>query len=428
MSQPTATPTPVASMYDNVMRQFNKVADIMDLNPNIRKILSATNNEVTVSFPVRMDDGHVEIFKGFRVQHNNALGPYKGGLRYHPTISLSDSRALAMWMTWKTSLAGLPFGGAKGGIEFDPRQYSTAELERITRRFTFALGPNIGPNIDIVAPDVNTNAQTMAWILDTYMHTQAFTERSQSQNVATGKPVETGGLAGRDRATGYSVYLSVKGLMNLRGDTLKDKTYIVQGFGNVGQWFAHFMEKEGAKLIAVQDAYATLYSDEGIDPNRLLAYAKSNTNSIKGYSEATEIDSGSFFGIKCDFIVPAALGNQITLNNVADIKAKVIVEGANGPTTAEAEEVLLEKGCVIMPDFLSNSGGVIGSYYEWLQNKSGEIWDLEEVLPKIETKFNKSFNRVAKIVEEKNIDWRTGAYMLAISRIETAYTRRGIFP
>lgn len=416
------------SMYDNVMKQFNTVADTMNLNGNIRKILATTNNEITVNFPVRMDHGEVEIFTGYRVQHNNALGPYKGGLRYHPTISISDSKALAMWMTWKTSLAGLPFGGAKGGIELDPRKYTLSELERITRRFTFALGGNIGPNIDIVAPDVNTNAQTMAWILDTFMLTSSTTERSQNTNVVTGKPTETGGLQGRDRSTGFSVYLSIKLYLESIGESLKDKTYIIQGFGNVGQWLAFFMVQEGAKLLAVQDAYASIYNSKGLDANELIHHSKTNLDTVKGFPEAEEIDNASFFGLDCDIIVPAALGNQITATNAHQIKAQLIAEGANGPTSSAGEKILLEKGVTILPDFLCNSGGVIGSYFEWLQNKGGELWQLEEVKPKIEKKFTHSFKRVAQAVKEHHTDWRTASYILAISRIETAYKRRGIFP
>ena len=244
-------------MYETVMQQFNATADLIDLNPNIRRILAITNNEIVVHFPVKMDSGEVEIITGYRVQHNNALGPYKGGLRYHPSVDVDAAKALAMWMSWKCSLAGLPYGGAKGGIQIDPRNYSLSELERITRRFTYALGENIGPEHDIPAPDVNTNAQTMAWIADTYMSTKSTSERSQNQHVVTGKPIGSGGLEGRDRATGYGVYLTIKLLHESRGESLKGKPFIVQGFGNVGYWASHFLVGEGAKLIAVQDAHAT---------------------------------------------------------------------------------------------------------------------------------------------------------------------------
>lgn len=415
-------------MYDNVMQQFNRVADKMNLNPNIRKILATNNSEITVNFPVRMDDGQVEVFKGFRVQHNNALGPYKGGVRYHPSISLSDSRALAMWMTYKTSLAGLPFGGAKGGVELNPDKYSQRELERITRRFAFALGANIGPDIDIVAPDVNTNAQTMAWFSDTFMQTHSTSERLLGQNVATGKPVVFGGLEGRDRATGYSVYLALKLLMEKKNDRLKGKTFIVQGFGNVGAWLSEFMTQEGAKLVAVQDAHATLYNKNGIDVEKLQTHTQAADCSVKDFVGAEEIDPNSFFGLDCDIIIPAALGNQITDRNAGEIKAKIIAEGANGPVTSEAEDILLENGVTVIPDFLCNSGGVIGSYFEWLQNRKGELWTLDEVLPRIKNKFSTSFNAVIQTMEKYNTDWRTASYILAISRIETSYKTRGFFP
>lgn len=419
---------PKQSMYDTVIKQFNKTAEIIDLNPNIKKILEITNNEIVVHFPVKMDNGKVEIFTGYRVQHNNALGPYKGGLRYHPTVDVDAAKALAMWMTWKTSLAGLPYGGAKGGIQIDPRNYSDAELERITRRFTYALGENIGPEHDIPAPDVNTNAQTMAWIADTYMSTISTSERSQNQHVVTGKPVGSGGLEGRDRATGFGVYLTTKELVKSRGESLKNKTFIVQGFGNVGYWASKFLIEDGAKMIAVQDAHATLFNEEGISVEKLFEHSSPRKGSIQDFTEANEIDPAEFFGLECDILIPAALGNQITGDSAYKIKASIVAEGANGPTNEEGEAILLEKGITVIPDILCNSGGVIGSYFEWLQNRNGELWELDEVMQKLEKKLLQVFKKVEKEVEERNTDWRTAAYILAISRIETAYNQRGIFP
>jgi len=415
-------------MYETVLQQFNKTADLMQLNPNIRRILGITNNEIIVHFPVKMDDGEVEIFTGYRVQHNNALGPYKGGLRYHPTVDVDAAKALAMWMTWKTSLAGLPYGGAKGGIQIDPRNYSLSELERITRRFTYALGENIGPEHDIPAPDVNTNAQTMAWIADTYMSTKNPSERSKNQHVVTGKPVGSGGLEGRDRATGFGVYLCIKLLYEMRGESLSGKTFIVQGFGNVGYWASEFLVNEGAKLIAVQDAHATIFNSKGVSVPDLARHTEPRKGSILGFEGAVEMEPEDFFGLECDFVIPAALGNQITAENAGKIKAKILAEGANGPTDAEGEEILLENGVLIIPDILCNSGGVIGSYYEWLQNRNGELWQLEEVMEKIEKKITQVFHKVAAEAEARNTDYRTAAYIIAISRIELAYTQRGIFP
>ena len=415
-------------MLDNVMRQFDNAADIIDLNGNIRKILEVTNNEFVVHFPVRMDNGEVEIFTGYRVQHNNALGPYKGGLRYHPTVDIDAARALAMWMTWKTSLAGLPYGGAKGGIQLDPTKYSQEELQRITRRFTYALGDNIGPELDIPAPDVNTNPQTMAWILDTYMSTKPPAERSTNMHVVTGKPIGAGGSEGRDRATGFGVFLNIKFWAEQKNVALKDKKFIVQGFGNVGYWAAHFLEKEGAIMTAVQDAYGSIANDEGISVEKLLEYSKANKGSVLGFADADPIGNTDFFGLDCDICVPAALGNQITANNAQNVKAYLIAEGANGPTDVEAEAILLKKGIDIIPDILCNSGGVIGSYFEWLQNKNGEIWQLDEVMDKLKKKMCESFTRVFETSQERNVDMRTAAFIIAIERLEEAYVQRGIFP
>lgn len=416
------------TMYENALEQLGRTAEAIELNPDIRKILALTNTEIIVQFPVKMDNGHVETFKGYRVQHNNILGPYKGGLRYHPSLDIGDAKALAMWMTWKTSLAGLPYGGAKGGIQINPRNYSIGELERITRRFTFALGDNIGPELDIPAPDVNTNEQTMAWIADTYMSTKSPLERSNNKHVVTGKPLGTGGLAGRDRATGFGVYLTLRLLYESKGETLAGKKFIVQGFGNVGYWAAHFLVEDGALLYAVQDAHATLINERGINPESLLEHSKPRLNSIKGFDEATEMDPENFFGLDCDIIIPAALGNQITGENAGSIKAKLIAEGANGPTNSEGEQILLSNGVTIIPDILCNSGGVIGSYYEWLQNRNGEIWSLDEVMEKIRKRLTESFRNVQAKAGSKGIDWRTAAYIIAVTRIETAYTQRGIFP
>ncbi len=415
-------------MIESVRKQFEKAADVMNLNPNIRKILAQTNNEIVVHFPVKMDNGDVEMFTGYRVQHNNALGPYKGGLRYHPNIELDDAKALAIWMTWKTSLAGLPYGGGKGGIQLDPSKYSTAELERITRRFTYALGDNIGPEYDIPAPDVNTNAQIMAWIADTYMSQKAPVERSKYSHVVTGKPVNSGGLRGRDRATGFGVVVTVQAWANWKKTTLEGKRYIVQGFGNVGQWAAVFMKEKGAIMTAVQDASGTLYNPNGIDPDALLAYQKENKGLIAGFPGAQMIDASELFAIDCEICIPAALGNQITEVNAASIKASVIAEGANGPTTPQAEEILREKGVDIIPDILCNSGGVIGSYFEWLQNRNGEIWEFEDVISRLEKKLLNSFGRVVATSDEYKTDFRTAAYIEAIKRIELTYNDRGVFP
>lgn len=427
--QTVEKPKPVKrGMLDNVLEQFNHAADKIDLNPNVRKILSITNTEIIIHFPVRMDNGEVEIFTGYRVQHNNALGPYKGGLRYHPTVDIDAARALAMWMTWKTSLAGLPYGGAKGGIQIDPSKYSKGELERITRRFTYALGENIGPEHDIPAPDVNTNDQTMAWIADTYMSTKNTSERSKNQHVVTGKPVGSGGLEGRDRATGYGVFLTIKFWAEKNNETLNGKTFIVQGFGNVGYWAAHFLEKEGAKMVGVQDAFGSVQNKKGITVEDLFNYGKANNGSIVGFPEASAMEGKDFFGLDCNICIPAALGNQITAQNAASIKATLIAEGANGPTDTEGEKILTERGITIIPDIMCNSGGVIASYFEWLQNRNGELWQMDEILEKLEKKLLSTFKKVNAYSEENAVDMRTAAFAIAIERIEKAYILRGIFP
>lgn len=416
------------SMYDTVMQQFTRTADAIKLDPEIRKILEATTNEIVVHFPVKLDSGKIKIFTGYRVQHNNVLGPYKGGLRYHPSLNIDDAKALAMWMTWKTSLAGLPYGGAKGGIQLDPREYSVAELERISRRFTFALGDNVGPEYDIPAPDVNTNEQTMAWIADTYMSTKPAAERSRNKHIVTGKPVGSGGLEGRDRSTGFGVFLNIKLWYESRNESLDGKTFIVQGFGNVGYWTSHFLTKEGAILIGVQDAHATLYSRSGIDVAALHNHCRPRKGSVKGYAGAEEIPAEAFFGLECNIFIPAAMGNQITKNNAHEIKAELVAEGANGPTDFEGETILLERKITIIPDILCNAGGVIGSYFEWLQNRNGEIWHLEEVLLKLEKKMTAVFKKTESLVKGEQVDWRSAAYTIAITRIETVYRQRGIFP
>lgn len=419
---------PVRGMMDNVMEQFNSAADHINLHPNIRKILSIANNEILVKFPVKMDNGDVEIFSGYRVQHNNALGPYKGGLRYHPTVDIDAARALAMWMTWKTSLAGLPYGGGKGGIQLDPSKYSEGELERITRRFTFALADNIGPEHDIPAPDVNTSSQTMAWIADTYMSTRPPAERTANQHVVTGKPDGSGGLEGRDRATGYGVFLNIKFWLEKNNQTLAGKKYIVQGFGNVGYWVSYFLEKEGALLVAVQDAFGSIENQKGISVEDLFNYTKANKGSVVDFPEAQAANKEAFFATECDICIPAALGNQITKENACSIKATLIAEGANGPTNVEGEKMLLDRGVSIIPDILCNSGGVVGSYFEWLQNRNGEIWQLDEVMQKLDKKMKESFDKVYQYSQSEEMDLRTAAYCIAIKRIEKAYIQRGIFP
>jgi glutamate dehydrogenase (NAD(P)+) len=415
------------SLYENVMQQFNQAADHMGLDPNIRKILAKPINEIRVNFPAIMDDGRIEMFTGYRVQHNNVLGPFKGGLRYHPSVNMDEVRALAAWMTWKTAVANLPLGGAKGGIEMDPTQYSRAELEWITRRFTFALGGNIGPDYDIPAPDVNTNAQIMAWILDTYQQTMPPQERQRSYHVVTGKPIESGGSQGRDKATGQGLVYLVERWAEDTGLDLSQTTYFVQGYGNVGSWAARLMQPHGAKLIAVEDHTGAISNPEGIDPEDLFGYV-SELKGVEGYPKAEAVDHESFFKTKADIFIPAALENQITGITAPYLDVKLVAEGANGPTDIEGDRILMEKGIHLIPDILCNAGGVVVSYFEWLQNKRSEFWDLEEVDRKLHRIMLQAYDRVKAAADQHEVAWRIAAYIVALARLEKVYKERGIFP
>jgi glutamate dehydrogenase (NAD(P)+) len=415
------------SLYDNVVRQFGKAADLMQLDPDIRKILGKTTNEIVVTFPVKMDDGRIEMFTGYRVQHNNALGPFKGGLRYHPSVEIDEVRALATWMTWKSAIVNIPFGGAKGGIQLDPPCCSQRELERITRRFTFALGNNIGPEYDIPAPDVNTNSQIMAWIVDTYLSTIPPQERQASVHVVTGKPVELGGSPGRDKATGQGVVFTIEQWAKDNSFDLKGAAYTVQGFGNVGSWAARLLKPHGSRLVAVEDVTGAIYNSKGIDPEKLTSYAAGH-GGVLAYPEAAPIDHETFLGTKADIFIPAAMENQITSDTAPLLNVRLVAEGANGPTDPEGDRVMEQRGIEVIPDILCNSGGVIVSYFEWLQNKRSEFWDLEEVDAKLHKKIITAYQRVRDTARSFNTDWRTAAYIVALSRLETVYKERGIFP
>jgi len=419
--------TEKASVYENVTRQFDKAADLMGLDPEIRKILSKTTNEIIVNFPVKMDDGRIEMFRGYRVQHNNVLGPYKGGLRFHPAVNIDEVRALATWMTWKSAIINIPFGGAKGGIQFDPGDFSTRELERISRRFTFALGSNIGPEYDIPAPDVNTNAQIMAWILDTYLSMMSPLERNRSLHVVTGKPIESGGSVGRDKATGQGVVFVIEQWARDHGFDLKGATYTVQGFGNVGSWAARLMKPHGARLIAVEDATGAIISPDGIDPDDLTGYVEKHRG-IAGYPDTTSADHAAFLSTQADIFIPAALENQITAQTAPLLSVKLVAEGANGPTDPDGDAILQEKGIDMLPDILCNAGGVAVSYFEWLQNKRSEFWDLKEVDTKLHKKMVSAYERVRDAAQAYDTDWRTAAYIIALSRLGKVYKERGIFP
>jgi len=417
----------MANVYKNVQKQFNKAAEMINLNENIRNILETTANEVVVHFPVKLDNGKVKVFSGYRVQHNNTLGPFKGGLRFHPAVDINEVRALATWMTWKSAIIDIPLGGAKGGVQLDPSKYSKSELEKITRRFTFALGNTIGPEYDIPAPDVNTNPQIMAWILDTYLSTVSPQVRPQCIHVVTGKPVHLGGSLGRDKATGQGVVFLIEQWAKDKNFDLGKATYFVQGFGNVGSWSAKLLDEHGSTLTAVEDASGAISNPKGINVDKLIEYVE-KTGGVKGYPDAEPISREDFLKTKADIFIPAALENQITAKTANDINVKLVAEGANGPTDPDGDEILFKRKIDVLPDILCNAGGVIVSYFEWLQNRRSESWELEEVDSKLKKKIINAYKRVAKAAEKYKTDWRIAAYIIALSRIETVYKDRGIFP
>jgi glutamate dehydrogenase (NAD(P)+) len=422
-----ATARKKTSLYENVINQLKKAEDVVHFDQDICRILAETTNELIVHFPVKMDGGTVTMLTGYRVQHNNALGPFKGGLRFHPLVDIDEIRALSTLMTWKTAITNIPFGGAKGGLQIDPADYSIQELEKITRRFTFALGNNIGPEYDIPAPDVNTNPQIMAWILDTYMSTVTPNERNRCLHVVTGKPIEAGGSKGRYKATGQGIVFLIEKWAKDNGFNLKGATFTVQGFGNVGSWAARLMKKHGSKLIAVEDITGVILNKEGIDPDDLADYVMEH-GGVLDYPKAKPIDHQTFFCTKADIFIPAALENQITAETAEMLHVKLVAEGANGPTDPEGDKVLQRKKIDLIPDILCNSGGVIVSYFEWLQNKRSEFWDLDEVDYKLQKVIVDAYERVRDTAEKYKVDWRTAAQIVAISRLEVVYKERGIFP
>jgi len=425
-----SSPTSLAqrgNLYQVAVHQFEKAARAIRLDPAVYQILSQPKNELIVNFPVRLDSGEFRLFKGYRVQHNNILGPYKGGIRYHEEANLDEMKALATWMTYKSALHDLPFGGAKGGIKFNPREHSKAELERITRRFTHALGSNIGPEWDIPAPDVNTNAQIMVWMMDTYMNIVGMQEKMSVRRIVTGKSITSGGSHGRETATGRGIVHCITEWAREKHFNLDGCTFTVQGFGNVGSHTARILSKLGATLVAVGDYRGYVANPEGLNPFKLGEHAQ-QTGSVVDYKGGKSISREEFFGLDCDIFVPAALELEVGVPEAKALKCKLMVEGANGPTYPEAEEILLDRGVDVMPDIFANSGGVIVSYYEWLQNKRSERWDLEEVESRLERRMKRSFGLIRDTAAERGLDWRTAAYAIGLERIQKCYLERGIFP
>jgi glutamate dehydrogenase (NAD(P)+) len=407
--------------------QLDRAVKLGGISPVVRDILSQPKNELIINFPVRMDNGDYRMFKGYRVQHNNILGPYKGGIRYHELVSLDEVKALASWMTYKSALHDIPFGGGKGGIKVDPRQHSKAELERITRRFTAALGSNIGPEYDIPAPDVNTNSQTMVWMMDTYMNIVGAGDRNTVRGVVTGKSVSSGGSHGRAEATGQGVVHCITEWARDKSFNLDGCLVIIQGFGNVGSYAARLLSQKGAVIVGVGDAGGYIANPEGINPHKLGEHVH-KTGTVAGYKGAQKIERAEFFALDAHIFVPAALELELGVAEARALKVKLVVEGANGPTYPEAEDVLLGKGIDVIPDILCNSGGVIVSYYEWLQNKRAEQWDLEDVLDRLERRMKQTWSNVRHYVAVNKTDWRTASYAIGLERLQHCYRERGIFP
>jgi glutamate dehydrogenase (NAD(P)+) len=415
------------NLFEIATRQIEKAMKLINIDPDIAQILAQPKNELIVNFPVRMDNGKYQMFKGYRVQHNNILGPYKGGIRYHQEANLDEMKALASWMTYKSALHEIPFGGGKGGVKFDPRQQSKTELEKITRRFTAALGANIGPDFDIPAPDVNTNSQTMVWMMDTYMNLVGSSDRNTVRGVVTGKSVSAGGSHGRAEATGQGVVHCIVEWAKDKNFNLDGCHVIIQGFGNVGSYAARLLSQKGAVIIGVGDVGGYIANTEGINPHKLGEHVH-KTGSVFGYKGASKIAREEFFALDAHIFVPAALELEVGVAEAKALKVKMMVEGANGPTYPEAEEILLDKGVDVIPDILCNSGGVIVSYYEWLQNKRAEQWELNDVLGRLEKRMKSTFASVRQYATAQKTDWRTASYAIGLERLQHCYKERGIFP
>ncbi len=408
--------------FESMMERFDEAAKLLNLDPNIYTILRWPNREITVYLPVMMDDGNYQVFTGYRVQHNSARGPGKGGVRYSPDVSLDEVRALAAWMTWKCAVVNIPFGGAKGGIICNPRQMSPTELERLTRRYVAELLDFIGPERDVPAPDMNTNEQTMAWIMDTYsMHA-----RHTVTAVVTGKPIEIGGSRGRREATGRGLLFVCNEACKKFGLPFADTRVVIQGSGNVGGTAAKLMHETGYKVIGLADITGSLYHPAGLDVPAVLAYLKEN-KTVEDYPEAEHLTGEEFLELECEILVPAATENQITGNNANRIKCKILAEGANGPTTADADDILAEKNIFVIPDILANAGGVTVSYFEWVQDRMGYFWNEQTVNERLHEIMVSSFNDVVTYAEKYNVGTRLAAYMLAIDRVAYDTRLRGIY-
>jgi glutamate dehydrogenase (NAD(P)+) len=410
------------SIFNAMLQEFDGAARLLGLDAGIWKILTNPKRQIAVSCPVQMDNGEIEVFTGYRVQYNITLGPAKGGIRYHPDVTLDEVTALAAWMTWKCAVAHVPFGGGKGGIICDPTRMSRRELEALTRRYVAEIIDAIGPDKDVPAPDVNTNDQIMAWVMDTYSMHVGYTATA----VVTGKPIEMGGSLGRREATGRGVMIVTREAAAHLGLDINSATVAVQGFGNVGSVSADLLAKTGAKVVAVTDWKGGVYNAAGLDIAKMLDYAKQH-KTIDGFPGGEPIENEQLFGLDVDVLVPAALENQITMENAPIIKAKIVAEGANGPTTPEAHRHLHERGVFVIPDILANAGGVTTSYFEWVQDRHGYFWEEQEVNHRLEAKMVEAFRDVLDTSVRYKADMRTAAYIVAINRVATVTRMRGMY-
>ena len=408
--------------FESMMSRFDRAAQMLDLDPDLYAVMRVPSRELKVYIPVKMDSGRIEIFEGYRVQHNVARGPAKGGIRYSPDVTIDEVRALAAWMTWKCAVVNVPFGGAKGGVICDPFQMSLGELERMTRRYTAEILDFIGPEKDVPAPDMNTNEQTMAWIMDTYsMHA-----RHTVTAVVTGKPIDLGGSSGRREATGRGILFVVNEAIKRFKMTPQITKVAVQGSGNVGGIGARLLHDAGYKVVAISDVHGGIYNPNGIDIPAALDYLQA-TRSFEGFPGVEFITNSQILELECDVLVPAATENQITSHNAERIKCKVLAEGANGPTTAAADEILHRKGIFVIPDILANAGGVTVSYFEWVQDRMGYFWGEDVVNQRLQDKMVASFNDLCRYADSRSVDTRTAAYMLAIDRVAYDTRMRGIY-
>jgi len=409
--------------FEIAKQQFNRAADYLELDPSMRHVLENAKRQLIVSIPVKMDGGDVQVFEGFRVQHNIARGPAKGGIRYHPNVTLDEVKALASWMTWKCATVGIPYGGGKGGVICDTKSLSRNELERLTRRYAFEIAPIIGPDRDIPAPDMYTDEQTMAWIMDTISMVRGHTELG----VVTGKPISLGGSQGRSEATARGCLYALREACRVKGMSLKDSRVAVHGFGNAGANIARLVAADGAKVVAACDSKSGVYCDSGIDVRDALKH-KETTKSLAGLKGTKEVAPEDLVAVDCDILLPSALENAITMKNVGQVKAKIIAELANGPTTPGADRVFEDEGVFLIPDILANAGGVTVSYYEWVQDQYSFFWSESKINDTLEQTINTAFRTVHETAQHYDTDMRTGAYILAVSRVAEATRVRGIFP